>query len=385
MRLLIDTVNVSSPGAVQLQIELARSVAVRRPADWDIVYLKAPEGAPIEPTESFRVVTESRAGSWRKLQRWFDKDLPDRVRDLDVHVVYSLSGFLSEPLRRVCGAVSSINNMLPFAPRLVREYPLFSRGRLKLRLLRHMYVRSARMADALVLPSRFGLETVRAHAGRLPEGSFVGFNPIPEYVRFDPDRPPAHPYGGRPFMLYLSVIRPYKNHLNLIEAYRRASTGGRRPPDLIIAGPGENPRQVERIRRAIAEASLTDRVKYAGLLPRAELPGWFHHAAINLFPSLCETNSFVQCEILGARGVMACSDLPPMPEIAGGAAELFDPLDPDSIAAAMARLLGDERRREELRRLAGIRAAGLTPETCGEEIWKAVLHARRRFEERTGR
>jgi len=384
MRLLIDTVNVSSPGAVQLQIELARSVSARRPPDWDVVYLGAAEGASIEPTESFRVIEAQRAGGWRRLWRWYAEELPGRARALGAHAVYSLGGFLSGPLIRECGAVSSINNMLPFAPRLVREYPFFSKGRFKLKLLRRMYIRSARIADALVLPSRFGLETVRAHAGGLRGGAFIGLNPIPEHVRLDPARPPADPNHGRPFMLYLSVIRPYKNHLNLVEAYRRASRG-RRLPELIIAGPGENPKQVERIQAAIANASLGDRVRYAGLLPRAELPGWFHHASINLFPSLCETNSFVQCEILGARGVMACSDLPPMPEIAGGAAELFDPLDPDSIAEAMIRLLDDDRRRDELRRLAGERAATLTPEACGEEIWKAVLHARRRFEERSGR
>ncbi len=381
MRLLIDTVNVSSPGAFQLQVELARSVALRRPAGWDVVYLSAPGAVPIEETPSFRLIAEPRAGSWRRLRAWFREGLPARVRELDASAIYSLSGFLSPRLCRSCGTVASINNMLPFAPALVREFPLFSRGRLQLRLLRHMYVRSARTADALVLPSRFGLETVRAHAGRVPEGSFVALNPVPEHIRVDAARPPPHPYGGKAYMLYLSVIRPYKNHLNLVEAYRRALRS-HSLPDLIIAGPPEAPAQVELIRKAIEKASLGDRVTYAGLLPREDLPAWFHHATINLFPSLCETNSFVQSEILGAGGVMACSDLPPMPEVAGGAAELFDPLDPDAIAAAILRLLDDDARRAELRRLAVMRAAELTPEACGDQIWRAVLHARRRFEER---
>jgi glycosyltransferase involved in cell wall biosynthesis len=47
-----------------------------------------------------------------------------------------------------------------------------------------------------------------------------------------------------------------------------------------------------------------------------------------------------------ARGVpVACSDLPVLREVAAGLAELLDPGDPDSIAAAMRALLarGDER------------------------------------------
>jgi glycosyltransferase involved in cell wall biosynthesis len=87
----------------------------------------------------------------------------------------------------------------------------------------------------------------------------------------------------------------------------------------------------------------------------------------------------VQSEILGARGVQACSDVGPMPEVAGGTAELFDPYDPDDIARAMVQLCADEDRRAELRRLAGERAATLTVERCWEQIWRAALHAHAAF------
>ena len=45
---------------------------------------------------------------------------------------------------------------------------------------------------------------------------------------------------------------------------------------------------------------------------------------------------------------VACSNLSALPEVAGDAAELFDPHDVDAIAAAIRRLLDDDARRAEL-------------------------------------
>jgi glycosyltransferase involved in cell wall biosynthesis len=83
----------------------------------------------------------------------------------------------------------------------------------------------------------------------------------------------------------------------------------------------------------------------------------------------------VQGEILGAHGVMACSNVAPMPEIAGDAAVLFDPFDPDDIGRVLVDIASNEPLRAELRRRAVRRAAEFTWEACGTEIWKAVTLA----------
>jgi glycosyltransferase involved in cell wall biosynthesis len=45
---------------------------------------------------------------------------------------------------------------------------------------------------------------------------------------------------------------------------------------------------------------------------------------------------------------VACSNVSALPEVAGDAAELFDPRDPAAIAAAIRTLLNDAERRAEL-------------------------------------
>ena len=79
---------------------------------------------------------------------------------------------------------------------------------------------------------------------------------------------------------------------------------------------------------------------------------------------------------------MACSNIGPMPEVAGDAAVLFDPRDPDAIADTLLTLWKDEVRRAELRTKALARAATFTWDACGDALWEAVRAARERFASR---
>jgi len=376
MRLLIDSVNAGSPGGLQNQVEIAVAAARRCPPGCDVVTLRAPDAFEIPPTPNLTEEIHARAGGgWWKLRRWFHDELPRHAERHRADAVYSLSGILSPALTRAAATVNSINNMLPFTPEHIRHFPPLSKGWLRLMILQRTFVSSCRLADALIVPSRHGLERVNHYAGDLSAKAFVAMNPVPEYAKFRPSDPPPHPYGGRPFLFYLSVVFWYKNHLGLIEGYRRMIVRGEDLPDLIMAGPPHDTAYVKRIERAIADAKLGDRIRYLGLIPREDIPALLHHATINVFPSTCETNSFVQGEILGAHGVMACSNTPPMPEVAGPAAELFDPYDPDSIGETLVRLSHDEARRAELRRLAAARAAEFTWDACGDAMWRAAQHA----------
>ncbi|MGQ0562380.1 MAG: glycosyltransferase [Gemmatimonadota bacterium] len=372
--LLIDAVNVISPGGLQLQAELMRMVASRRPLNWRVLFVTAndsvadvPEG--IELLQLDRI--EGLAGLWT----WVTRKRHDLVRRTGTSVVYLLGGILSPGLARLCGTVSSINSMLPFAPEHVRHYSPLAKGRWRLLLLRRAYLYGSRLADAVVVPSEYAIDRLRVNGVDIEPKAFVAYNPVPEYVRYRPSSPPPHPYEKRPYFFYLSVVFWYKNHLQLIEGYRRAAASVPDLPDLLLAGPPADSEYVSLIQQAITRAGLEQRVRYLGFVEREMIPGWLHHATVNVFPSTCETNSFAQTEILGAHGVLACSNCPPMPEVAGPAAELFDPHDPNSIASALLRLGRDGARRDELRKLAAERAAELTAERGGEIVWKAVHHA----------
>jgi glycosyltransferase involved in cell wall biosynthesis len=65
-----------------------------------------------------------------------------------------------------------------------------------------------------------------------------------------------------------------------------------------------------------------------------ELVDLYRRASALVFPSLYEGFGQPVLEALACASPVACSDLPPLREVAGDAAVYFDPLDAESIASA---------------------------------------------------
>lgn len=373
VRLLIDSVNRGGPGTVHLQKELALAADAACPVDCDIVLLQS-TNMPSFPTSSrTTVVRIDNPGSqlWNRW-RWYYYDLPKLIRRYRADVIYSLSGILSSSISRRCATIATINNMVPFTPEQLKFIPILSRQRMRLWILRKQYCASARYADTMLLHSRHAMDKVSSYAGNIEPKTTIVYTGMPSAIEFHQGCPPSHPYGGKPYLLFLSAIYWYKNHLALIEAYRRKIVEGVDLPDLILAGFPEDKIYLEKIRESIGAAKIENRVKYIGTLPSADLGAWLHHAIVNVFPSTCETNSVVLAEILGVHGVLACSNIPPMPEICGNASEYFDPYDPDSIGATVAMLCAKPDLRAELRQRAAERSQSFSWYACGEALWKLV-------------
>ena len=383
MRLLIDSVLVASPGGLQLQQELAKASARRRPRGAEVVLVVGKGGRALPPVNGLRVVEAARPGAVLGRFKWFHRDLPRLMRQERADVVYSLSGFVTQAMLRTAGVVTTVNNMVPFTPRMNEQYSLLSKERIRNELLGRIYRRGVRDADAVVLHSRHALTQMNRAAGDISFKTEVVLTGMPASIRFDPASPPPHPYQGKPFFFYLSAMQRYKNHPALIEGYRLAlQESGGSFPDLVIAGIPADTEYVRTVKEAISSSGVETRCRYIPTMALAEIPAHLHHAQANYFPSLCETNSVVQAEILGVHGVMACSDIPPMNEIAGDAAVLFDPESPRSIAGSMKRLAADEGLRIALRRKAALRADSFSWDECGAAIWRMAELAAATFKKR---
>lgn len=383
MRLLIDSVPLGSPGAIQLRDELARSIEECAPEGCDAVLLMPPGPCKVTSSSKLRVVTvEKPGGGWIGRWRWYNSLLLKIAKEHRANILYSLSGILSKKLCESLGTVTTVNNMIPFTPEMPRLYQLFSKARLRYALLRRAYVESVRMADAVVLHSSHGLDRLKAYTGDISSKTFVVLTGVPRDLGFNRSNPPPHPYDGASYFLYFSAIYPYKNHLGLIEAYRRALNSERQFPDLLLAGLPEDKSHLVRILAAIRKSGLEEKVKYIGVLDRKDIQAWLYYADVNFFPSMCETNSVVVAEILGLGGALACSRIAPLSEVTGYAAELFDPYLVDSMTDVIINLSRDPKRRNELRRHALRRARELSWAACGKAIWQAAMKAKATFENR---
>jgi glycosyltransferase involved in cell wall biosynthesis len=167
--------------------------------------------------------------------------------------------------------------------------------------------------------------------------------------------------GAGPVILSVAQKREHKNLGALIRAL----------PDLperdaVLVLPG-SPTPHEAELRALAEdLGVADRVRFPGWISDAELEGLYALARVFALPSFEEGFGLPILEAMGRGVPVACSNTSSLPEVAGDAAELFDPHDVASVSAALARLLGDEQRRGELKERARMRLVSFTWERTAQ-------------------
>jgi len=83
------------------------------------------------------------------------------------------------------------------------------------------------------------------------------------------------------------------------------------------------------------EGPAPEGVESLGRVPHDELVDLYRRASALVFPSRYEGFGQPVLEALACACPVACSDLPPLREVAGDAAVYFDPDDPESIAAGV--------------------------------------------------
>ena len=150
--------------------------------------------------------------------------------------------------------------------------------------------------------------------------------------------------GTRPVVLTVSLKRPNKNLVRLLDAF--ALIPNERRPLLVLAGHA-TPYE-EELRRHAARLHVADDTRFLSWVPNAELEGLYRASTCFVFPSVYEGFGLPVLEAM-SRGVpVACSKRGALAEIADDAALLFDPEQPRSIASALERLLADPAERKRL-------------------------------------
>jgi glycosyltransferase involved in cell wall biosynthesis len=155
--------------------------------------------------------------------------------------------------------------------------------------------------------------------------------------------------GG--YWLCVGTIEPRKNQERLFEALARLP--GNRP--LVLAG-GRG-WLMEDVARKVNELGLASRVKLTGYVDDAELAWLYANCLGFVYPSLFEGFGLPVLEAMSLGAPVITSNASSLPEVAGDAALLVDPLDTAAIASAMAGLEGDGKLRARLREAGLARAS----------------------------
>jgi len=159
----------------------------------------------------------------------------------------------------------------------------------------------------------------------------------------------------RPLLLHVGSEERRKNVETLLAAL--AGLVRRRRDILLVRVGGGSARS----RRLIARLRLGAHVRYCSDLAEADLVRWYRAADAFVFPSLYEGFGLPVLEALACGCPVVAANRTSVPEITGDAALLVDePLDPDALAAAIARVLDDPARAAALAAAGPRRAAAFT-------------------------
>ena len=98
----------------------------------------------------------------------------------------------------------------------------------------------------------------------------------------------------------------------------------------------------------IGDPAILDYIGVCGYVPEADLPAIFSMAELFLFPSLREGFGIPVLEAMRAQVPVITSSISSMPEVAGGAALLINPHEPEEIAKAIKLVMNDTTLRNDL-------------------------------------
>lgn len=176
------------------------------------------------------------------------------------------------------------------------------------------------------------------------EGVGPAFRPLP------PERVEetlAH-YGlQRGYLLFVGTVEPRKNLSGLFTAYRLLLDRGEFPGPLVIAG--SRGWLYDEIDRQVEALHLQKYIRFLSYVPDADLPPLYNGAALLVMPSFYEGFGLPVLEAMACGTPVLISDRGSLPEVAGDAAVVVNPEDPEEIAAGIVRLLGDPQLRSRLR------------------------------------
>jgi colanic acid/amylovoran biosynthesis glycosyltransferase len=162
------------------------------------------------------------------------------------------------------------------------------------------------------------------------------------------DFPKETPPRAIPILLCPARLVPVKDHGNLLEAAARLAGRGV-PFQLWLAGEGPDRTAIE---RRIGERGLGDRVRFLGTVPHAELLGMYRDGRVDcvVLSSHYEGLSVALVEAMAYGVPVIATAVGGVPELLeDGAGVLVPPHDADTLAEAMARVLGSATLRSELR------------------------------------
>lgn len=173
--------------------------------------------------------------------------------------------------------------------------------------------------------------------------------------------------GDTPYVLSVGTLQPRKNLARLIQAFARSQGRRHTNAKLLIAG-GRGWLYDD----ILVAANAHDNVRLLGFVEEQNLPTLYRGAALFAFPSLYEGFGLPVLEAMACGVPVICSNRSSLPEVAGEAALLTNPLDVDAMSNAITRALEDSVLRAQMVDRGLAQAANFSWQQSAHQLLSAI-------------
>lgn len=277
------------------------------------------------------------------------------------------------PIVKGVPLVSTIMDAIPLSnPEWINHTVL---GRAKTKLWKMMVKRS----DHVLTISEYSKSEITRYFGIEPSRISVVplgvdqrfFYPIPELER----KSVLTRYNiDKPYFISVGTLQPRKNIARILEVMSLLPEYIRKTYSLVIVG--HYGKGSDSLVKAIHKAEREGWCKWLGYLPDDDLRSLLQSATLLVFPSLCEGFGLPILEAFASKVPVVASNTSSIPEVAGDAAILVDPLDSADIASAITKIIEDKEFTETLIQKGIVRAKEMTWRRCAEDtfnVYKTVI------------
>ncbi|MBI5186118.1 MAG: glycosyltransferase family 4 protein [Nitrospinae bacterium] len=287
-----------------------------------------------------------------------------------------LSPYYKAPIFSPCPACITIHDLL-----FLEMYHGGVREKMKNLLFIPLAMLISRRAARIITDSHFSkadiLRRLKADSGKV-EVVYINTSEglFPEKDLAESERV-RRKYGvGYKYILYIGNFKAHKNVGALVDAFRLLQEEEVFKDYSLVLG-GNKDARATAIEKKIRDSGLEGRALFTGHLEESDLRGLYSAASLFVFPSLYEGYGLPVMEAMACGTPVACSNRTSLPEIAGGAAVLFDPENPGDMAEAIRPILLDEAKRGELIRKGLERVRKLNEKPCPERLFEILLSSAR--------